>query len=151
MLSGASRITLRKVFPVQCCPRRYSSDNIAQTKTQCSVAREFPNNTGENPVQCCFNTAELMQCCPRGSRQQCTGKKFCSLLSLYSWALGTTLHKSKPMQCCPRGSRQYCTGKNLVQCCRNTPGTTLHKKSSMQSFARCSRQHCTGEKPGNVF
>ena len=65
-----------------------------------------------------------MQCCSRGSRQQCTGKspdQFC-LNTL--WA---TMHRSKPMQCCPGGYRQHCIRKNPVQCCLSTLGTKLHR------------------------
>ena len=38
MMPRASSTTLRKVFAVQCCPKRYSWNNIAQIKTLCSVA-----------------------------------------------------------------------------------------------------------------
>ena len=90
MLSSASGTTLHKNFPVQCCPRRsYSWGNIAQIKTLCSVVFQAPDNNaqekilfyvvlilwgqhgaGQNPVQCC----------PRGSRQHCTGKILCKIL-----------------------------------------------------------------------
>ena len=52
MLSGASRTTLDKVFPMQCCPRRYSWDNIAQMKTLCSVVREATNNIEKEKILC---------------------------------------------------------------------------------------------------
>ena len=51
LLSGASRTTLYKVFPVQGCPRRqYSCDSIAQTK---SLKKQ---STWKNPIQWCLNT-----------------------------------------------------------------------------------------------
>ena len=47
MLSGASKAALDQVFLVQFCPRIYSCDNIAQTKTLCSVVQEAPNNIAQ--------------------------------------------------------------------------------------------------------
>ena len=103
-----------------------------------------------------------MQCCSRGSRQQCTGKspdQFC-LNTL--WA---TMHRSKPMQCCPGGYRQHCIRKNPVQCCLSTLGTklhrskfyamlskrfqtTLHKKKTLCNVALVLlEQNCTSQNP----
>ena len=94
MLSGASRTTLQEVFPVQCCPRRYSWDNITQTKPCAALPKMFQitfhrkkflfniavillgqHCTGQNP----------MQCCPRGSRhiQHITEKQKQKNLSIY--------------------------------------------------------------------
>ena len=52
MLSGASMTTLHKVFPVQCCPRRYSWGNIAQIKTMCSSVQDAPNNIVQEKKSC---------------------------------------------------------------------------------------------------
>ena len=66
MLSGASRTTLHKVFHVQCCPRRYSWDNISQVQTLCSVVLI---SLGKHCTD-----KNSMQHCLWDSIQQCTGK-----------------------------------------------------------------------------
>ena len=37
-------------FSVQCCPRRYSWENIAQIKTMCNVVREVSNNIVQEKI-----------------------------------------------------------------------------------------------------
>ena len=66
----------------------------------------------------------LVQCCQRGYRQQCTGKTLFSVVLIPLGEHGTGKY---PMQCCPWGSRQQCTERNSIQCCPNTFGTTMHK------------------------
>ena len=68
MLSGASRSTQHKVFPVQCCP----GDNIAQIKP-CAVLyeREAPNNISQEKIPCNFVLIPLRQHYTRNSPMQC--------------------------------------------------------------------------------
>ena len=90
-----------------------------------------------------YTGKNFAQCCPRGSRQQCTGRNpvRCGLNTLE-----TTLHRSKfyamlslRLQATMHGKNillnnvlilleQHCTGKTFVQCC-----------------SRGSKQHCTGK------
>ena len=90
MLSGASKAALDQVFLVQFCPRIYSCDNIAQTKTLCSAVQEAPNNIAQ--VKTFWNIEA------RGSNAQ---EKV-----LFSVALMLFL--------------QQCTGQNPMQCCLRT-------------------------------
>ena len=76
------------------------------------------------------NFKSLVQCCPRDSRQQRTGKS--------------------PVQCCLNTLGQHCTGKNLVQCCPrdSRQHCTGKKPSAMSSENHFSAifnfdQHCT--------
>ena len=54
----------------------------------------------------------LVQCCPRGSRQHCTWKNLFNVVVIF---LGQHSTGKNPVQCCPRDSRQHCTG-NPVHC-----------------------------------
>ena len=146
MLSGASRATLCKVFPVQCCPRRwYSLDNIGQIKNLFSVVREAPDNNAKEKIL--FNVVLIllwqqstgqnsMQCSPRGSRQHCTGKILCNVALIL---LGQHYTGRNLMQCCPWGSRKQCM--HIKKSCSilsfNTLETTLHR---LKSFAVLSER-----------
>ena len=57
-----------------------------------------------------YTHQNLMQCCPRCSRQHCIRKiqKCCFKTP------GTRLHRKNSMQYCPRRSKQHCTGQNQV-------------------------------------
>ena len=68
---------------MQCCPRRHSWDNIAIIKILCNVVLEAPDKNALEKIL--FNIVVIllgqhctsqnpMQCCPRGFRQNCTGK-----------------------------------------------------------------------------
>ena len=165
MLSGASKTTTHKVFPVQFCPRRYSWDNIAQIKILCSIVQEAPNNIAHVKTLCnvvleapdnsahenvLFNVVLIifvqhgtghnpMQCCPRSPRQYCMRKNSvqCCLNNL-----GTTFHRSKSYVSLVERLQETLHRTNLVQCCHNTPGIILHRKKLMQFCSKGSRQHC---------
>ena len=107
-----------KVFLVHCPMRWYSWDNIAKTKTLCSVVLEVPDNNAQENILVSVVLIFLrqhqnpMQCCLRGSRQHCRRKNLghCCLdtlgttlhwLKLYvmlSERLNTKLHRKNPVQ-----------------------------------------------------
>ena len=98
----------------------------------CNVVQKTPNNNAQEKIL--FNVILVflgqhctdqnpMQCCPWGSRQQCTILFNDVLNLLEQHCTGKSL-----VHCCLWDSRQHYTRKNLVQCCLNTFGTTLHKQ-----------------------
>ena len=103
MLSSASRTTLHKNFPVQCCPRRsHSWGNIAQIKTLCSVVYEAPDNNAQEKI----------------------------LFYVVLILLGQHYIGKNPMQCWTWGSRQQCTEKNPGNVFWTTSGHSAYKYSS---------------------
>ena len=69
-------------------------------KTLCNIVQEAPDNIAQekSSFQCCLDTLgkmlhrlNLVQCCPRCSRQQCTGKD--TVQCCLNTTLVTTLHK----------------------------------------------------------
>ena len=104
--------------------QHHSWDNIALVKTLCNVVLEAPDNNEQEKVHFNFNVVlilvgqhctskNLVQRCPRGSRQQFTRE---SPMQCCLNTLRKTLHRKNLVQYCLRGSRQHCTGKNPVQC-----------------------------------
>ena len=132
------------------------SDNTARVKTLCNVVLVAPDNNAQKKFL--FNDVLIllghyctskypMQCCPWDSRQHCTRKKSCSMLSQFSYD-NIALVTAKTLCNVAQESQdnnaqekilfnvvliflgQHCTGKNFVQCC-----------------PRDSRQHCRGKNP----
>ena len=96
ILPGASKTTLHKVFPVQCCPRRYFWEDIAQIKTLCSVIQEAPSKTAVKTL--CNVVLEA----PDNNVQEKVLFVFVLILFVQ--------HRTGqiPMQCCPKDSRPHC-------------------------------------------
>ena len=114
-------------FPAERCLHVLCANSTPGTpliKTLCNVVLEAPGNNAQQKVLFNFSfilillgqhctSKNLVQCCPRGPRQQFTGES--SLQSCFNTP-GKILHRKNPVQHSPRGSRQHCTGKNPVHC-----------------------------------
>ena len=75
LLSWDPKTTLHKVFPVQCCSRKWFSwDNIAQIKTLCIVALEAPCINAQEKIL--FNVVLILL------GQYCTGQ---NPMHSYNW------------------------------------------------------------------
>ena len=112
----------------------------------------------------------LVQCCPRGSRQHYTGKnlvQYCLIaqekiqFNVALILLGQHCTGKSFVQCCSRAFRkdctgkilfnvvlilleEQCTGKNLVQCCPRGSREHCMGKTLFNDAVILLGQHCTG-------
>ena len=69
-----------------------------------------------------YTHQNLMQCCPRCSRQHCIRKiRKCCLKTT-----GTRLHRKNSIQYCPGDSKQHCTGQNQDNVVLTTYGHSVY-------------------------
>ena len=84
----------------------------------------------------------LMQCCPRGSRQYCTGKKSCSMLPQFSW--GNIAQINTLDNVVLEAPDNIAQEKILFNVVLILLGQDCTGKSLVRFCPRASRQHCTG-------